>query len=284
MGIFFLNGLAKIESYFLFCVCFYNDLSAYLYGQVMTQYISDSSLIIMLGIAGLFMLGAGIFLAANLRNHRRMTGQLKDQAQEGDHLKQMIQAAFELQENERKRIAKELHDDVGMMLMTLRAQLNAAIDQSHEMIRKISWELLPPTLERFGLAQTLQEMCQRNTNAATIQISFLEKGTAQTLDKNQETLLYRITQECVNNALKHARAINIRVVMDWTDTALWLSVTDDGVGFNFPEEKDKIKSRMGVGLTTIASRVQLLGGTWQYKKNSPSGTVVQVSVPINFHG
>jgi signal transduction histidine kinase len=72
--------------------------------------------------------------------------------------------------------------------------------------------------------------------------------------------------------------------MNWADTALWLSVVDDGVGFNFPEEKDKIKSRMGVGLTTIASRVQLLGGTLQYKKNSPSGTVVQVSVPINFHG
>lgn len=266
----------------------------------MDQLISDSWLFIVLVMAASLVIGAGIFLAVSQRNHRRIIEQLERQTTESENLKQMIQAAFELQENERRRISKELHNDVGMMLMTLRAQINGAIDQSfseeraaeildvidntHEMIRKISWELLPPTLERFGLSQTLQEMCQRNTGAGSMQISFLEKGKSQTLDKNQETLLYRITQECVNNALRHAKATSIGIVMDWSDTALQLSVTDDGVGFHFPEADDRIKSRIGVGLTTVASRVQLLGGTVQYKKNGQSGTLVQVSVPIHLHG
>jgi len=261
---------------------------------------SNSSLIILLSLASVLGLVMGIFFVVGFRKNQRMREQLKNRVCENDNLKGSVQAAFELQENERKRISKELHDDVGMMLMTLRAELNACIDRpfseerageildvidnTHEMVRRISWELLPPTLERFGLAQTLQEMCQRNTEQQETKIHFLEKGKTQTLDKNQETLLYRITQECVNNSLKHANAANINVVMNWTDRALWLSITDDGVGFDFPEEKDKIKSRMGVGLTTVASRVQLLGGTLQYKKNGSSGTVVEVSVPIHLHG
>lgn len=258
-------------------------------------------MLIVFGSAALLLLVAGVILFVVLYQKHRIADQLKQQISEVDNQNRMLLAALESQENERRRVSKDLHDDVGMMLMTLRTQLNVSVgkplseelaeelldvvDDTHETVRKISWDLLPPTLERFGVVLALQEMCHRQTQNGKITVSFYEKGKAQTLDKNQETLVYRIVQECVMNALRHAKANRIDVKLDWNDTSLCLIIADDGVGFDFPEENDRIKSKkMGLGLINMTSRVRLLGGNVHYKRNSPSGTVVEITIPVNTHG
>lgn len=268
--------------------------------RIMNQAEPDQLMLIVLGLAAVLLLVAGVILFVVRYQKRAIAEQLKRQSTVVDHQNKMLMAALESQENERRRISKDLHDDVGMMLMTLRTQLNVSVgkplseeqaeellnvvDDTHETVRKISWDLLPPTLERFGVVQALQEMCHRMTHQEKITVSFYEKGKAQSLDKNQETLVYRIAQECVINALRHARAKHIDVKLDWKDTVLCLTIADDGVGFDFPEENDRVKSRMGLGLVNMASRVRLLCGEVRYKRNNPTGTVVEITIPVNPHG
>lgn len=216
---------------------------------------------------------------------------LKVQNSEIEHQKKMLKTAFESQENERKQLAKELHDDIGMMLMTLRINLNdqedgpaqelrQLVDKTHESIRRISWDLMPTTMDNFGLSQSTHEMCERMSSIHTASINFEELGNRISLDKDQELLLYRIAQEAIINAVKHSNAAKIDILFQWTQKSFSLSITDDGLGFDFPSSKNKVSGRHGLGLLNMENRVALLGGELTFKKNQPSGTVVSIKLSL----
>jgi signal transduction histidine kinase len=219
--------------------------------------------------------------------------EIKRQNLEIDYQKKMLKAALESQENERKRVSKDLHDDVGMMLMTLRVNLNSQadgpvkellqlVDETHESVRRISWDLMPSTLDNFGLFQSTQEMCERLSSRDTTVVNYKEEGQRKSLDKDQELLIYRVAQESVTNAIKHANASQISVCYQWMDEELQLSIADDGLGFDFPSVKTKISGRHGLGLYNMENRVALLGATLTFKKNTPSGTIVLVTLPLSY--
>jgi two-component system sensor histidine kinase DegS len=115
-------------------------------------------------------------------------------------------------------------------------------------------------------------------------VEFSEEGKPSSLDKSQETLLYRIVQESVSNALRHAQAKKINVVFLWEEQGLRVLVKDDGIGFDFPREKGILKSRQGLGLINVENRVTLLEAQLQFGKNDPSGTIVNLLLPIPDHG
>ena len=211
-----------------------------------------------------------------------------------DYQKKMLKAALESQENERKRISKGLHDDVGMMLMTMRVSLNnqskddsselmELMDKTHESVRRISWDLMPSTLDNFGLLQSTQEMCERLSSRDATVVSYNEEGKRLSLDKDQELLIYRIVQEATANALKHAHASHINVNFRWTENSLLFTISDDGLGFDLSSIKNKIAGRHGLGLYNLENRVVLLGGKLIFEKNNPSGTVVSVTLPLITH-
>jgi two-component system, NarL family, sensor kinase len=259
---------------------------------------NEVTLIFIIGTAGMLFMAGAIILFVLFYQKQILQEQLKRLDLEADYQQKMLRAALESQETERIRVSKDLHDDVGMMLMTMRASLNSVteknlpegifadirslVDDTHETVRRISWDLMPSTLERFGLVQTVREMCNR-LSAGAIPVEFIELNSSLTLDKNQETLLYRIIQESVTNALRHSRATKITVTFAWNQPFLEIAIGDNGVGFDFPSEKDKIKTRQGLGLINIESRIAVLGATLTYKSNSPSGTIVKVHLQVSHH-
>ncbi len=257
---------------------------------------SDEAQVVLLFIAGtaVMMLMAGAIILFVVFHQKKMVQEeIKRQDLEIEYQKKMLKAALESQENERKRVSKDLHDDVGMMLMTLRVNLNSQqdgpmkdmlklVDETHESVRRISWDLMPSTLDNFGLFQSTQEMCERLSSRDATVVTFKEEGKRLALDKDQELMLYRIAQESVTNAIKHAHASSIEVRYQWADDGLTLSIADDGLGFDFPSTKSKTSGRHGLGLFNLENRVALLNATLTFKKNQPSGTIVLVSLPLAY--
>jgi signal transduction histidine kinase len=259
-----------------------------------------TTLIFAIGAAGMLVMAGTIILFIFLYQKKTLQEQLKRKNLDAEYQQKMLGAALEWQENERIRVSKDLHDDVGMMLMTMRTCLNSVtekslsenvipdirelVDKTHETIRRLSWDLMPSTLERFGLMQTIKEMCDRLRARGSVPVEFKEINTPLTLDKNQETLLYRIIQESVTNALKHSRATKIEIVFHWCNPFLYISISDDGVGFDFPVERNNIKIRQGLGLLNIESRANILGGHLTFQKNSPSGVIVTVKLKVSHDG
>lgn len=252
---------------------------------------SQSVLLLIAVGASLLLVVVAIILFVVFHQKRIVQEQIKSQRMEIDYQKKMLKAALDAQENERKRVSKDLHDDVGMMLMTLRVNLNnqadgplkelrGMVDDTHESIRRMSWDLMPSTLDNFGLFQSTQEMCERLSSRDAVTVNYHEEGKRLSLDKDQELLLYRIAQESVTNALKHANASTVVVNYRWTNEGLNLSICDDGLGFDFPSIKNKVSGRHGLGLFNLENRVALLGAKLSFEKNEPSGTVVSIDLPL----
>ena len=258
---------------------------------------SQIVLIFAIGTAGMLFMAVAIILFVAFYQKRMIQEQLRRKALEVDYQRKMLQAALESQENERQRVSKDLHDDVGMMLMTVRAQVNSIVgkpfsdelardirqlvDDTHETVRRISWDLKPSTLERFGLVQTIKEMSSRLSVSGSIPVELYAEGNPASLDKHQETLLFRIIQESVSNALRHGQAHRIDIRCLWEDRSLTFSIADDGIGFDFPEEKNKMEVQLGLGLINLENRVALLGGQLRFEKNIPSGTMVKIKIPLH---
>ncbi|MGE0770600.1 MAG: sensor histidine kinase [Cyclobacteriaceae bacterium] len=244
------------------------------------------------GFAALVIAGGFVILYRTISQKREMKEELWQRIRENDFRKQMLGAALESQEDERKKISKNLHDDVGMMLMTMRVSLSnmqnseakdlkELVDATHERIKRISWDLMPPTLEHFGLTNSLKEMCSKLTGKDGTSVIFAETGLPGRLDKNQEVLLYRIAQEAVNNAIRHAGGSHILVKMAWLSGHLDLSVSDNGRGFDFSPVQHGFSGRHGLGIYNLENRAQLLGGKLEYKKNLPTGTILSVRLQLN---
>jgi two-component system, NarL family, sensor kinase len=255
---------------------------------------TQAYLIFAIGTAGMLFMAVAIILFVAFYQKRMLGEQLRRQMMEADYQRKMLQAQMESQEQERARVAKDLHDDVGLMIQALRVTslslLKNAPDESKkeiqdmaseltETVRKISWNLMPSSLERFGLTSTVEEMCNR-LHARGVPLRFLCQGTPRPLGKKDEIVLYRMAQEMTNNALKHAKASEIIVTLSWSDTDLRLTAVDNGVGFDVLRSGWAAKDGSGLGLMSLRSRADLLGAAVSFEKNVPSGTSIMVQLPL----
>jgi two-component system, NarL family, sensor kinase len=261
----------------------------------MTPSDNQIALFFAVGTSGMLFMATAIVVFVAFYQKKMLLEQLKLQKIEEEYQRKMLAAALESQESERKRVSKDLHDDVGMMLMTVRAQINSIIgqtfsnesagnirqlvDETHESVRRISWDLMPSTLERFGLLQAVRELCSR-LHQDGISVEFEERGEGSALDQNQETHLYRIIQETVSNAIRHSQGTRICVLFHWSEQDLNVLVSDDGKGFDFPQENSKIQNRVGLGLINLENRVSILNAKLQFEKNNPTGTIVNLKLPV----
>jgi signal transduction histidine kinase len=220
--------------------------------------------------------------------------QLKEM--EADSLFAMIEG----QELERKRLAKEIHDGLGPVLSIIKLNLEAVlteIEENHETnsiknlriavemidsmageMRSISHSLMPRVLEDFGLVDALESLCNSLDNTDKINVSFLNVGVHERFDKLVELGIYRITQELLNNALKHSRAQSIQVQIINRSDSLVLMVEDDGVGFNIQEVDD---SDEGIGLLNVESRAKALGGSFYLDTAEGHGVIATIEIPLN---
>jgi len=252
------------------------------------------SLIAWVAIAGACLLVAIVLIFFFWQQRRCVAKQLAQKQLESDYQQRMLRLALEAQENERKRVSKALHDDAGILLQTLRTtalsltknspeaeknEFKNLIDQLNETVLRISWDLMPTSLERFGLVEALDEMCSRFSVREAMAITFTTTGPTAPLDKNQEILLYRIVQETLDNAIRHAKASAIEIHFEWSEAELCIVIRDNGIGFEMPQKNKQNINQYGLGLFNIENRASLLQGYVSFEKNVPTGTIVRIVLP-----
>tara|TARA_R110001592_G_C13180565_1_gene750849 strand:- start:773 stop:2407 length:1635 start_codon:yes stop_codon:yes gene_type:complete len=197
-----------------------------------------------------------------------------------------IQAVVLGEEKERERIAKDLHDEIGVRLTNIRLILNKQfnpeikghwskgvfdqLDSTYRGIRRIAQNLLPENLEKLGLKDALLDLLEEVIHNSKIRANYDIENLPPS-DKNKELLIYRIIQELINNSLKHSQANNIFVKISHHMGSLKIEFRDDGIGF------DNKTVQMGIGLKSIQTRVDLLKGTINIDNNN--GTSFKLLIP-----
>lgn len=244
------------------------------------------------GTAGMLILSFAIVLFVTFYQKRMVQEQLKQQKLEGEFQQKIIEATLDSQESERKRVAADLHDSIGGMLSAIRLGLSTAgvemrdptrldaskqmLDDTIDSVRRISRELMPATLEKFGLATSLRELTQKLQSTTNIEIGMIEVGQTRPTDQRRELMVYRIVQELLNNAIKHAKASFIEVVLRYSDR-IEVIVEDNGIGID-PQQLES-SGRKSLGLFNIQSRVKLLGAVVKIDKEKTGGSRIVVTVP-----
>ncbi|HEY0743626.1 MAG TPA: sensor histidine kinase [Chryseosolibacter sp.] len=242
----------------------------------------------------MLMLAGSIVVFVVFYQRRMLQEQFKRQSMEFDHQQKMMQAELESQESERRRLAADLHDSIGGMLSTIRVGITTmakslpnpqAIDETKQMlddtissVRRISRDLMPSTLEKFGLMYAIKELCERFQQTSKIPVHFTSNSEIPKLDSQRELMIFRIAQELLNNAIKHSQASAINVSTHITAT-LALCVEDDGIGFDAEFHKSDAAGNKGLGLYNIENRARLLGGELKFERKA-KGSKTTLVAPI----
>lgn len=200
-----------------------------------------------------------------------------------------LKAVFEAAENERRRLAAELHDGIGQQLGGLKHRLESIkgsngfgapldevihiVDDTSREVRDLAHQMMPRALGRLGLVPAMDEMLQRSFHGTGVQLSFDHFGVPADLLPALGTGLYRITQELVGNIIKHAQATQVDVQLLRNKDQLVLLVQDNGKGYSEAGAK-------GIGLRNIGDRARSMGGTFTINGTAGKGTEASVRVPL----
>ena len=212
--------------------------------------------------------------------------------------RKLLENSMEVQEIERRRLAKDLHDEVGALLSLLKmgnTQLlkkngeisdieayalnnQELIDETISIVRSISKDLVPQTLEKFGLFNAIEEFINKTEKNSKIKFIFTTSNFNDEIrfSGNIELALYRIIQEITNNVLKHAAASEISLQISYYLDKLFLSFSDNGVGFDLNEVINNPKT--GLGLRNIESRLSIIKGTFKLITNINKGVLYEIEI------
>lgn len=254
-------------------------------------------LIIAVAIVAMLLMAGAIVLFVVFYQKRMIKEQLHRQELEFEYQQKMLQAELESQESERKRVAADLHDSIGGMLSTIRVGITTIarmlpdqgpinpikkmLDDTISSVRRISRDLMPSTLEKFGLLYALKELCERFQLTSQINIRYEQRGESIEMNRQRELMVYRIVQELLNNAIKHAQASLIQVSVIVHEQLLTITVEDDGIGFDPEALKADKNSSKGLGLFNIENRVRLLEGKLEWKQSGHStGSKIVLTIPL----
>jgi PAS domain S-box-containing protein len=221
----------------------------------------------------------------------------RHRADETRREKETLQKIIGAQEDERRRIAQDIHDHLGQQLTALRLKLEiikqnggeldekllAQIDETQTIAQKIdadidflAWEMRPSALDDLGLSAALERYVREWSRQFSVPVDFrADKFGAYRIAPEAETNLYRIAQEILNNIIKHARANQIDVSLEHRDRFAVLIIEDNGIGFDAKE-----KNRQGMGLSGMQERAELIGGTLKIETAPGEGTTIFVRVPL----
>jgi|RhiMethySRZTD1v2_1073278.scaffolds.fasta_scaffold67747_4 two-component system sensor histidine kinase UhpB len=216
-----------------------------------------------------------------------------------ERLRALSRRLFEVQEEERKRLARDLHDDVGQALTALKIQVESiarpgneltarsrideivdTVQHTLERVRQISLSLRPPQLDDLGLAAALRSHLDRQARVAGLHAHFEAEDAPQELAPDAETACFRVAQEAINNVLRHARARNLWVRLFTAGGRLAISVRDDGRGFDLDSVRARTASGASLGLVGMEERMALAGGSFELRSAPGQGTVLLATFPV----
>ena len=213
-----------------------------------------------------------------------------------------VQEVIRAQEHERKRVARELHDEVSPSLLLLIQRIDAIVSNSKalkltdtmkdkmedlrvqtvealESTRRIAQDLRPRILDDLGLIPALEWMADNLIKNHGIEAKVVIEGQERPLPSEVQLLLFRIAQEALNNIRKHSEASNVEIGVNYGDCRTVVSIRDNGRGFTIPERVSDLAAIGKLGLAGMRERAQLIGGHVRVKSEAGHGTVVTVEVP-----
>lgn len=244
--------------------------------------------IIVLGTLSLFTFFGGVLTFIILYQKKIIRTQKEKQELETQFQKEMLHNYIDTQEQERQRIASDLHDNVGASLGAVKMMMNQIVvtsDKEKEVIREckdiiqrtaestrqISHNLLPPSLERLGLVKVLERL-SKNLTTTDFTMEVISNSSIS-FTQEQQLALFRITQELTANTLKYANASYVRVEISKNIDGIIFDYYDDGIGFNVNESN-------GLGLKNITTRAEMIKAKLEFysEPNVRNGVVINISL------
>lgn len=219
-------------------------------------------------------------------------------AEANKRLQIMSKRILSIQEEERRSISLELHDDIGQSLTALKIGLHRLEREGHanspeligeclgiadstlDKLRNLALELRPPQLDQLGLQDALAWLTQQQRSATGLDVVCQFEGPAGRLPAEIESVCYRVAQEALNNATRHAKAKQIRIRVERRDRLLTLTIQDDGVGFDMDSARSKALRTGSLGLISMEERAQLAGGRLKIRTVAGAGTTVQATFTV----
>jgi signal transduction histidine kinase len=221
-------------------------------------------------------------VADRLQNHRNF-------------LRAFSRQLVEVQEVERRHLARELHDEIGQALTAAKINLESAtegwpeaapgrlqettaiLDRLLSQVRQISLDLRPLMLDDLGLVPALRSLLDQQGRRASVAVRFSAENIPENLDPEIQTTCFRIAQEAITNALRHANATQIDVDLRCENGKLRLLIRDNGIGFDVESVRAQT---IGLGLIGIKERAALVGGRAKIISSPDKGTTIEVSLPL----
>lgn len=249
------------------------------------------------GLSGLFLvtIGGGFFYVQRKRHQVAMSLAEKEKLVYDQKIRQLleeseitrIEALLKGQEEERKRMARELHDGLGGMLAALKISLQSdskkgsSLDQalllaekSADEVRKISHNLMAGALKKYGLVEALKDLARQVSESTNLELKLYFDKHDYPLNPESETHLFRILQEIISNCLKHAQARELAIQFHQEGETLHVTTEDDGVGF------DQSKTNAGIGLDNIRDRTEALHANLALETSAGSGCTYFIDIPL----
>jgi len=242
--------------------------------------------------------GIAVQIATAIENAR-----LHQEVQNKEKIRgELLSEIFSIQEEERKRIARELHDETSQVLASLTASLQAAantlpanVDKARAFLEKaqalsinildevhrLIYELRPTLLDDLGLVAATRWLVDNNLGDAGIAVSFKILGRERRLPPQLEATLFRVIQEAVYNISRHARAKNAQVTLHFKRGMVQVDIKDDGVGFDVKEAISSKERPRGLGLLGMKERIELIKGSLSISSRPGGGTEIHIEIPTS---
>lgn len=224
----------------------------------------------------LFLTFTVVFMVKDIYDERNILSK-KIVIQEKKNLNAFIKG----EDQERKRIGKELHDNIGSQLSYLKRfvsdkfkdqNVNETIDAICHDVRNLSHEISPSNLKIVGFELAVKELAETLSNQTTLNIDFYSHHFPENIEDDISTQLYRVVQEALNNIIKHADAHQIEIQLLGHDNLISITIEDDGKGFNLQEDAT------GLGLKNMHSRIQQIGGNFSLDSQKNKGTAILITL------
>lgn len=247
---------------------------------------------ILFGLIAVVLLAA---LAYSLYNRYKLQQKARLQEAVIQQQDEAAKAVINAEENERQRMSATLHDGLGQLLSVVKMNLQAVqestslnekmlpvyantialVDESIKEMRNVSHQIITNNVLRVGLGNALKDLVEK-IDSNKLKINFNIDGLLQNIDPDIQIVLYRIFQESINNVIKHSRANKLDINANLNDKTLFVSIEDNGIGFDLQH----IKNNRGIGLDNIKTRIKFLKGFYDIKSSPGKGCKITMQIPV----
>ena len=240
------------------------------------------------------LLVAGIIAFLFIFSNRNWKHQREKQLMKTQFEQELLQTQLEIQEQTLKTISEEIHDNVGQVLSLVKLNLNTVVNINDEQaqlkiestknlvskaindLRELSRSLHGERIGEIGLQEAIENELKIIQNTGQFKTELNITGQVYTQNPQKEMVLFRIVQEALHNAVKHANATNLKVLMNYSAANFTLTINDDGAGFLADQ---LLTSQTGIGLKSMRNRAALIGGEFSLQSSKNNGTSISIELP-----